>query len=230
MSSIFVAGLDLGGSAGNPGNDYSALVVIEARGTSQRIETVERFPRLIPAETMPLAVCDVGHIERFPLGTPYQRIADMMGDRMQRMRAPRYLAIDKTGVGAGLVEMMAGLSPVPITITTGDKVTRVGEQEYHVPKRDLVSASQIVVQNHVMRIGKSLPNAELLTREMQNFRYKISAKGHDTYESWREKEHDDLVLALAIAIWTGQMIISMTAAEVISDYTEVRMENRISVV
>ncbi len=223
MSGIFVAGLDLGQS-----HDFTALVIAEARGTSQVLETNEPVPRTFAVEAMPLAQLDVGYIERFPLGTRYQSIADQMAARCIKMRQPRYLAIDKTGVGAGPVEMMASLSPVAVTITSGDKTTRLSDQEYHVPKRDLVSAAQVIVQNHILRIAKGLPHRELLAREMLSFRCKISAGGHDTYEAWREKDHDDLVLALAIAIWTAQIIISMSAMEIIGRYTERRFDDPIS--
>jgi hypothetical protein len=30
------------------------------------------------------------------------------------------------------------------------------------------------------------------------------ATGHDSYEAWREGDHDDLVLAVALACWTGE--------------------------
>jgi len=30
------------------------------------------------------------------------------------------------------------------------------------------------------------------------------ATGHDSYEAWREGDHDDLVLAVAMACWTGE--------------------------
>jgi hypothetical protein len=52
-----------------------------------------------------------------------------------------------------------------------------------------------------------MPEVEALTSELKNFRVKISATGHDTYGasadslSWREAPHDDLVLALACALW-----------------------------
>ena len=38
---------------------------------------------------------------------------------------------------------------------------------------------------------------------MRNFRTKISAALHDTY-SHRAGEHDDLLLALACAVWTAE--------------------------
>ena len=33
---------------------------------------------------------------------------------------------------------------------------------------------------------------------------KITTAGNDTYEAWRESDHDDLVLAAAFACWYGE--------------------------
>ena len=41
-----------------------------------------------------------------------------------------------------------------------------------------------------------------LKGELLNFRRKINlATAHDSYEYWRESDHDDLVLATALACW-----------------------------
>ena len=123
---------------------------------------------------------------------------------------------------------MEALSPVRITITGGDQVMRVSDQEYRVPKRDLVSVPQVALQNHVLRIGKSVPFADLLIRELLAFRFKISLSGHDTYEAWREAEHDDLVLALSIASWVAQTVISMQAVGIMEAATVRPFESQIS--
>ncbi len=41
----------------------------------------------------------------------------------------------------------------------------------------------------------------MLVEELQNFKLKITTAGNDTYEAWRESDHDDLVLAAAMAAW-----------------------------
>jgi hypothetical protein len=47
-----------------------------------------------------------------------------------------------------------------------------------------------------------LPEASTLRKELQNFRVKIDPRtAHDSYEHWREGDHDDLVLATAMACW-----------------------------
>ncbi len=43
-----------------------------------------------------------------------------------------------------------------------------------------------------------------MIEELQNFRIKFTKAGNDTYEAWRESDHDDLVLAAAMAAWFGE--------------------------
>ena len=44
-------------------------------------------------------------------------------------------------------------------------------------------------------------------KSVVNFRQKIDpATAHDSYSAWRERDHDDLVLALALACWLGERL------------------------
>ena len=149
------------------------------------------------------------HLERFELGTPYprivERVAAMLGTEPLRGRRCA-LVVDATGVGASVVDQFvhAGLSPIPVTIHGGDTVyyQRPG---YRVPKRELVGAVQLLLQNERLKIVRSLPEAATLRTELQNFRVKIDPRtAHDSYSHWREAEHDDLVLASALAAWFRQ--------------------------
>jgi hypothetical protein len=49
-----------------------------------------------------------------------------------------------------------------------------------------------------------LPEAELLVKELQNFKVKITAAANEVFGEWREGQHDDLVLATALAAWAGE--------------------------
>jgi hypothetical protein len=53
-------------------------------------------------------------------------------------------------------------------------------------------------------VASSLPLAETLVREMESFKATISAAGSGPDLSWREREHDDLVLAVAVAVWDAE--------------------------
>jgi|SRR5581483_9454426 len=185
----FFAGLDLGQSA-----DFTALAIAERIITSDKL----RY--------------EVRHLERFPLGTPYPDIVVKMKALVSTpaLADNVTLAIDATGVGAPVVDMFTVAQlPCPwyaIHIHGGDKVTREG-RHYRVPKRDLVSVVQVLLQSERLKIGATLPAAKTLIAELLNFRIKIDPQtAHDSYAAWREGIHDDLVLATALATWTAENV------------------------
>jgi hypothetical protein len=160
-----------------------------------------------PAEP-PLAV---RHLERFELGTKYtdvvQRVAALV--RSVPLRGmPAMLLVDKTGVGASVLDSFthAGIGAVAITLHGGSAVSRDPQRAgFRVPKRDLVTVTQLLLQNGCLKVAASLPEAERLKRELLNFRVKIDPKtAHDSYEHWREGDHDDLVLSVSMGAWFRQ--------------------------
>ena len=47
--------------------------------------------------------------------------------------------------------------------------------------------------------------APTLIHELKDFKVKIDLKtAHDAYGAWREGEHDDIVLSLAVALWVAE--------------------------
>jgi hypothetical protein len=66
-----------------------------------------------------------------------------------------------------------------------------------------VSVVQVALQNRTLKIANELAEAETLARELQNFTVKITDSANDVYGAWREGTHDDLVLAVALALWTA---------------------------
>ena len=92
---------------------------------------------------------------------------------------------------------------VPVAITGGDAATRDG-QAWRTPERDLVSTVQMLLQSGPLRIAAGLPEAATLMAELQAFRVTTNPGGHDSNGASRERDHDDLVLALALACWTGE--------------------------
>jgi hypothetical protein len=53
-------------------------------------------------------------------------------------------------------------------------------------------------------VAARLPLAETLLRAMEALKATITPAGSAPALSWREREHDDLVLAVALAAWQGE--------------------------
>jgi hypothetical protein len=180
----YVSGLDLGQAS-----DYSALVTCEVSPAPD-----------FPGERRH----DVRHIHRWQLGTPYPAIvADL---RQWFGRAPlahSTLVVDGTGVGRPVVDMIRdaelSASVHPFTITAGFK-----EGDGTVPKKDLVGAVSAALQTRRLRFADSLPEVGALQKELETFRVKVTSDRNETFAAWREKDRDDLVLALALAVWYGE--------------------------
>jgi hypothetical protein len=151
----------------------------------------------------------VRHIERL-LGWPYPQVVAQVASRIRQLPRPchHWLVADATGVGRPVTDMFvqAKLDPVSITIHGGEQVQQDG-RAYRVPKRDLVSALQVTLQTGRLKIASQLPLAAMLVEEMLAFRVRIDiGTGHDSYSAWREKDHDDLVLATVMAVWFGEWL------------------------
>jgi len=156
---------------------------------------------------------DLGHLERWQQ-VPYTQIGRVVRDRVAALRStwPQPLVkvvYDRTGVGAAAGDVMeeSGIDAplISITIHGGDQVSGDDYHGYRVPKRDLVSATAVVMQARRLRIAKQLALAPVLAEELGNFKMTFSkTTGHDSYEAWREGIHDDCVLSVAMALWNWE--------------------------
>jgi len=64
--------------------------------------------------------------------------------------------------------------------------------------------TQVLLQTGRLKIARALPHAELLARELVNFRSRVTGQTAESQLDWRERANDDLVLALAIASWQAE--------------------------
>jgi hypothetical protein len=186
-----IFGMDLGQV-----QDYSALACVEM----VREEWGKEF--------------NVLHLHRWPLGTPYttpegQRngIAEDLAELIDRARRPVILVLDATGCSRPVVDTFRryGLGVkrlAPCVITAGSQATHQGGW-WHVPKRDLAGAVAAGLEQQTLHIAPGLKLAPVLAKELSTFKVKVTTSGNETFEAWREKDHDDLVLATAMAVWFG---------------------------
>jgi hypothetical protein len=123
------------------------------------------------------------------------------------------LVVDETGIGTAVTDMLTArrVATQRVTITGGTAVTRNGGNHWHVAKQALVNAVEVVLDGRRLTVPTVLPLAETLVAELDNFRVKKTPLGADTFGAggeWREGAHDDLVLAVALAVWAGETLPS----------------------
>jgi hypothetical protein len=153
----------------------------------------------------------VGHLERFPLGTTYPDVVRGVVKLAQRpeLGGDRQLVVDATGVGRPVVDLLREAlgkqcrQMHPVT-TTGGGTATAGAFGLRVPKRDLVLSLKVLLESKRLEFIGKRPEAATLVREALNFRVKITAAANGTYGAWREGQHDDLVLSVALAAWYAE--------------------------
>jgi hypothetical protein len=186
----YFCGLDLGQSS-----DFSALAIVERRGDDK---SNYQF------------VCS--HLQRWQLRTSYPDVVSSVVEIMQTPvlhSGPQrpMLLVDRTGVGAPVFDLFKRTNHQSylegILITGGTEVSK-SNGTWRVPKRNLISSLQVMLQSQRLKISGKLPEAATLIGELQNFRAKISDAGRDSYGAgagWIVGNNDDLLLALSMALW-----------------------------
>jgi len=68
-----------------------------------------------------------------------------------------------------------------------------------------VASLEVPFHTGELKVADGLTLWPTLREELLNFRRKINLMtAHDSYEHWREGDHDDLVLAAAMAVWSAR--------------------------
>lgn len=194
----YTVGVDLGQTM-----DPTAICILETK-----IVPVDDWTSLRAVETQALYNCR--HLERLPLGITYPAQVQHIAGLLQRPPLTHLnwkktnLVVDQTGVGRAVFDIFkqTGLRPKGVTITAGRQVVKKND-EYHVPKLELVSRLQAAFHSKTLKIADDIPDAKVLATELQNFRANFTSVGNVIFNA-REGQHDDLVLATAIALWWAE--------------------------
>jgi hypothetical protein len=151
-------------------------------------------------------VLNVIHVQRWGLGSPYPQIVadtEKLVTALQQAEAVEVkLIVDATGVGQPIIDLLADCRPRPIaaTITGGTAVSVTSRYAASIPKRDLVMSAVSLLESGRLRWPVGIPEVAIMERELKSFQMKYSKNGHETFEAER-RAHDDLVLALSMAVW-----------------------------
>jgi hypothetical protein len=182
--------------------DPTAIVAVESYRPDQTPEEWKQH-------SLPARRHRVRHIERLPLKTDYglvvERIATVAGQA--QMLGSATIILDATGVGRPIVDMLKRSTSVSIravVFTSGEHETQPSYDVHRVPKRDLVTSLEVVLQARRIEFVPDCRLLEDMRAELQAYEFNISQNsGHLSFEG-AAGSHDDLVSALTLAIWFGE--------------------------
>ncbi len=184
---MFYVGLDLGQR-----HDPTAIAIVE------RLELAQAW------QATAFHSLRVRHLERVALGTPYPGVVARVREIVRKIGACA-LVVDGTGVGAPVVDMLRaaglGCEITAVTITGGEQQRNKGASAWSVPKRDLLALVQVLLERNELRLAKGLRELGPLVRELTDVRSTTRANGRERLGADGCGEHDDLVIALALACW-----------------------------
>ena len=182
-------GLDLGKR-----QDHTAIVALELRwrfGPKDNVtQAIAQYPTLL-----------LSYSTRLPLDTETTRIPQLVRDTLQRY-SPAYgeppridkLLVDATGIGHTIVELIRKNQPKahvqPVTLTNGHVERQLKDNYLSLPRPDLINRLKMVFELGNIQLLDSAPGFVDIQRELVQFR-----------PSGEQQEHDDLVMALAMAVW-----------------------------
>jgi len=207
-----ILGLDLGKR-----QDPSSLVTVEHQRTVETSVSYQHQARpSVPSpqrrqpgagssvsEEVKRFAYSVVRIDRFPLGTEYRDVAQTTRRVMEspKTKDPT-LVLDANGVGDAVTEILkdAGAAPVPIYTTGGREANREGGS-WSVPKVEVVSALQVLLQDGRLDIAEGLELTDQLITEMRAFSVRYTDAGNVRFEHSGDGHHGDTVIALALACW-----------------------------
>jgi hypothetical protein len=149
-------------------------------------------------------------LDRFDRGTPYpdqvRAVKRMVGELYELRHEKAAIFLDTTGVGRPLLDLYreAGMPPTGILIT-GGHVSQVTGDLWCVPKLDLIMGLVTALELHRLHVAAGLKFGSIFAAELASFRITVRlSDGKEDVGTWRENQNDDLVFAVAIALWGAQ--------------------------
>lgn len=181
---MFYMGIDLGKL-----RDHTAIAIVDRKGAAVQLR----------------------YAERVALGTPYPEVVERIRylATHQSVRGRCVVAVDATGLGEPVVDMLRssglGCEVSAVNITGGERETRSGIV-WNVPKSDLMAGVQVLIEKRELKIAGKLEEADALVRELADVRMTPGNAGRVRIGADRAGEHDDLVMALALACWRAKRV------------------------
>lgn len=150
-------------------------------------------------------------VEVMDLGTTYPLVIERLETicSHEKVEGRVWLVFDKTGVGGPVADYVYQSDVLKniawgVVISSGQNVTQDGTS-WKVPKKDLVGAVQIGMQERRLEYHPNLPGVGMLKQQLLDFRVEKTVRGASLFEG-KGQTHDDLVMALGVAVWASEKL------------------------
>ncbi len=162
-------------------------------------------------------------VERMPLGTTYPLVADRIAGIVTGLRSRSQtlerrgesfhveVAIDATGIGLAIGDLLRerGIYPISVLFTGGDKINEQQDQ-ISMGKGWMVGRLQVLLQSGRIHLPMT-PDAQALVDELINYEITVNDHANASFNA-RQGKHDDLVIALGLAVGMERHGSEITAA------------------
>ncbi len=157
------------------------------------------------------------HLERWRLHYPdtLTHLGVIFSDPQAALARKSSLVVDATGPGLSFYEDMrrdpvlrttvADRRIVPMVIRPNTEAPNTVGRFKHIPKHYLITRLQSALHRHQIRVPVGLPLMDVLEEELEGYELKVKESGYVTYSNNPRDggpEHDDTILALAMAWWS----------------------------
>src|SRR5271167_2432584 len=149
------------------------------------------------------------HLERMPLGTPYTAVVERLKEIVahEELAGQCHVTVDATSMGEPVVDLIRssrlGCELTAVTMTGGER-ERFDGRGWNVPKQNLISTVQVLLEQNELKIARGLREAGQLVKELTDMRAVIRPGGRLRLGADGCGEHDDLVIAVALACWRAK--------------------------
>jgi hypothetical protein len=109
------------------------------------------------------------HLERLPLGTPYQAVVERVRAMVTRLAGQCSVTVDATSMGEPVMDLMRlrgmGCELTAVTMTGGER-ERFDGRGWNVPKQNLISGVQVLLEQSELKIARGMREAGRLVKEL----------------------------------------------------------------
>ena len=112
--------------------------------------------------------------------------------------------LDTTASGRAIVDLFKGPGIKLYTVTIGGTEEDLTDPNWRIPKVEAIGNLRTLIQSHKLKVMTEHKLVKAFTKEVLAYRPRRPPVNPNDPEAWRERPHDDIVFAAAVAAWRAK--------------------------